>query len=251
MKVRFNQPNKGSVIYLLPSLFTLSAMCCGFFAIFQSLNNNFIESTYLIFLAMVLDSLDGRIARLTHTSSPFGAQLDSLSDMVNFGIAPAIIMYVWGLQLLGKFGAIIVFVYAACAAMRLARFNTMIAIVDNKYFCGLPSTAAAPVIVGYVYLCDAYEFDSRIFIILAAIITIFIALSMVSNIKFYSFKELTFNHKAKFKKLLISFIAFALLIMYPEEFIYSFFVLYVIISYLLFLFSLIRNKKPTFKKEIK
>ena len=134
MKVRFARPTKGSPIYLLPSLFTLGAMCCGFFAIFQSLVGHFIICAYLIFFAMVLDSLDGRVARLTHTSSPFGAELDSLSDMVNFGIAPAIIIYIWGLNQLGKIGAIAVFIYAACVALRLARFNTIIGIVDKANF---------------------------------------------------------------------------------------------------------------------
>lgn len=249
MKVRFTQPLKGSPIYLLPSLLTLGAMCCGFFAIFQSLVGHFIMCAYLIFLAMVLDSLDGRIARLTKTSSPFGAELDSLSDMVNFGIAPAIILYSWGLHTLGKVGAIVVFVYAACAALRLARFNTMISIVDKRYFYGLPSTAAAPVVVGYVWMCHVYGLHGRAYVILGLLITLFIALSMVSSVKFYSFKEFTFHHKARFRALLIFLITLALLIIYPEEFVYGFFVLYVIISYIMFIFRIGYPKNTTHTKE--
>jgi CDP-diacylglycerol--serine O-phosphatidyltransferase len=248
MKVRFTQPIKGSPIYLLPSLFTLGAMCCGFFAIFQGLVGHFITCAYLIFSAMVLDSLDGRVARLTHTSSPFGAELDSLSDMVNFGIAPAIIIYSWGLNTLGKIGAIVVFIYAACAALRLARFNTMISIVDKRYFCGLPSTAAAPVIVGYVWMCHEYALQGRAYIILGLCITLFTAISMVGNVKFYSFKEFTFHHKARFRGLLIVLVTLALLIIYPEEFVYGFFVLYLIISYIMFIFRIGYSKNTKIPK---
>ncbi len=143
MKKIFPHPQKGSPIFLLPSLITISAMCAGFFAIFASAKGHFAQAYYLILLAMLLDSLDGRVARLTHTSSPFGAQMDSLADMVSFGIAPALIIYNWHLYSLGRIGSIIVFIYAACAALRLARFNIMLSSLDNRYFMGLPSTASA------------------------------------------------------------------------------------------------------------
>lgn len=242
MKRVFNQyPAKGSPIFLLPSLITIGAMCAGFFAIFASANGHFIRASYLIFLAMVLDSLDGRVARLTHTSSPFGAQMDSLSDMVNFGIAPAMIIYNWNLHSLGRIGGIVVFIYAACAALRLARFNTMIGILDKRYFIGLPSTASAPVVVGYVWLCSQYEFNNKFNIILGVIVTLFAAFSMVSNVKFYSFKELHFHHRARFRVLLLSLLFFILLVIYPELVIYLSFVSYAIISYIIYFIRRIKH----------
>ncbi|TXH59542.1 MAG: CDP-diacylglycerol--serine O-phosphatidyltransferase, partial [Bacteroidia bacterium] len=230
MKAIFNHRTKGSAIYLIPSLLTLGAMCCGFFAIIVSYQGKFIECTYLIFFAMVFDSLDGRVARLTHTSSPFGAELDSLSDMVNFGIAPAIIIYNWNLHNLDRIGGIVVFAYAACVALRLARFNTMISIVDKRFFLGLPCTAAAPVIVGYVWMCVVYHLNSSFFIIFGLILTLFIGFSMVSLVKFYSFKEIHFSRKTRFRALLIFLVILALLIIWPEFVVFGFFVFYVIIS---------------------
>ena len=231
-----NQPQKGSVIFLLPSLITLSAMCSGFFAVFAAIDSNYIKSSYLIFLAIILDSLDGRVARITHTASPFGAQLDSMSDMVNFGFAPAMIIYYWNLHILGKIGGIVVFIYAAAAALRLARFNTMLSVVDKKYFIGLPSTSAAPLVVGYVWLCSYFELNDRIFIIIGLFITIITALSMVSNIKFYSFKEFNFHHRAKFRALLIFLLILALLVIFPELVIYLFFVIYAISCYIYYFY---------------
>lgn len=239
----FNQPNRMSPIYLLPSLFTLGAMCSGFFAIFESLLHHFDHCAQLIFLAMIFDSLDGRVARLTHTSSPFGAELDSLSDMVSFGIAPAIIIYNWNLHNLGKLGGIVVFVYAACCSLRLARFNTMLNLVDKRYFQGLPSTAAAPFVVGYVWICNRYDLDSNLFIILGLFITVFAAFSMVNNIKFYSFKEFNFHHRAKFRVLLIFFLLLVFLVLIPEFTIYGFFVLYALSGYFMFFVRRIFKKK--------
>ena len=232
MKYVFNNhPQKGSVIFLVPSIITLGAMCAGFFAVFSAIELNYIKASYLIFLAMILDSLDGRVARMTHTSSPFGAQLDSLSDMVNFGFAPAMIIYYWQLHTLGRFGSIVVFMYASCAALRLARFNTMLNIVDKKYFIGLPSTSAAPIVVGYVWLCSYFDLHTKPFIIIASLVTLFAGISMVSNVKFYSFKEFNFHHKAKFRALLLFLLLLALLVIFPELVIYLFFVIYAVVSY--------------------
>ncbi len=222
-----------SVIYLLPNMLTLSAMFCGFYAIIQSINSQFIAAGIAIFFAMIFDSLDGRVARLTHTSSPFGAELDSLSDMVSFGIAPAVIAFNWHLQSLGKIGWLIAFIYCACAGLRLARFNTLIGIVDKKYFVGLPSPAAAALVVGYIYICHSYHLTTGFFTILGAVIILFAAFSMVNNVKFYSFKEFNYHHKAKFRALLIFLLAAAFLISYPDWVIFGFFALYPIISYIL------------------
>jgi CDP-diacylglycerol--serine O-phosphatidyltransferase len=219
-------------------------MCAGFFAVFAAIESNYIKSSYLIFLAMILDSLDGRVARMTHTSSSFGAQLDSLSDMINFGFAPAMIIYYWQLHTLGKIGSITVFMYASCAALRLARFNTMLNVVDKKYFIGLPSTSAAPIVVGYVWLCSYFDFNAKPFIIFGVFVTIFAGISMVSNVKFYSFKEFHFHHKAKFKALLIFLLLLALLVIFPELVIYLFFVIYAVISYLYYFYRKYLIKVP-------
>src|SRR5258706_16390909 len=146
-------------IYLLPNLFTTAALFFGFFAIVQAMNNRFETSAIAVFVAMVLDGLDGRVARLTHTQSEFGAQYDSLSDMVSFGAAPALIMYEWALKDLGKLGWIAAFVYCAGAALRLARFNTNIDVVDKRYFQGIPSPAAAALLAGLVWVFDDLGID--------------------------------------------------------------------------------------------
>jgi len=242
MKKIFPQPQKGSAIFLVPSLITLSAMCAGFFAIFASSKGHFAQAYYLILLAMLLDSLDGRVARLTHTSSPFGAQLDSLADMVSFGIAPALILYNWHLYALGRIGGIVVFIYAACAALRLARFNIMLGGGDKRYFIGLPSTAAAPVVVGYVWLCYYFDLDSRFYVILGALVSLFSAFSMVSNVKFYSFKEFHFYHKARFRVLLVFLAFLALLVIFPALMVYLTFVVYAITGYLALLLRRVLKK---------
>src|SRR5450755_982291 len=145
-------------IYLLPNLLTTAALFAGFYAIVQAMNQRFEQAAVAIFVAMVLDGLDGRVARLTHTQSAFGAEYDSLSDMVCFGAAPALIMYEWALKDLGRFGWISAFVYCAGAALRLARFNTNIGAVDKRFFQGLPSPAAAALVAGFLWLMDDLRF---------------------------------------------------------------------------------------------
>lgn len=234
---------KGSPIYLLPSMFTLTAIFCGFYAIVQSINGNFINAGIAILFSMVFDSLDGRVARLTRTSSPFGAQLDSLADMVSFGVAPALIMFSWQANTLGKFGWVASFVYCACAAIRLARFNVMIDVVDKRYFQGLPSPTAAILIVGYIYICQEYALSSPLFILLGAIITLASGLSMVSNIKFYSFKEFHFHQKAPFRSLVIFIFILAAIAYCPELTIYGFFIGYFFFGFATSLTSYFKDKK--------
>jgi CDP-diacylglycerol---serine O-phosphatidyltransferase len=181
-------------IYLLPNLFTTAALFFGFYAIVQAMNNRFEVSAIAIFVAMVLDGLDGRIARMTHTTSDFGAQYDSLSDMVSFGAAPALVMYEWALKDLGKLGWIAAFVYCAGAALRLARFNTNIDVVDKRYFQGLPSPMAAAMLAGLVWVFDDLGIDRELWLsIIAWVFTMYAGITMVSNVPFYSFKE--FNLK--------------------------------------------------------
>jgi len=144
-------------IYLLPNLFTTAALFAGFYAIVQAMNGNFEQSAVAIFIAMVMDGLDGRVARLTHTESAFGAEYDSLSDMVSFGVAPALIVYVWALKDMGKLGWIAAFVYCAGAALRLARFNTQHEVAEKNFFQGLPSPAAAALLAGLVWVMNEYH----------------------------------------------------------------------------------------------
>ena len=151
-KTLFNPELRRRGIYLLPNLFTTAALFAGFFAIVQAMNGKFEHAAVAIFIAMVFDGLDGRVARLTHTQSAFGAEYDSLSDMVSFGAAPALVIYVWALKDMGKLGWIAAFVYCAGAALRLARFNTNIEVVDKRYFQGLPSPAAAALVAGLVWV---------------------------------------------------------------------------------------------------
>lgn len=238
------QRAKGSPIYLLPSMLTLSSMFCGFYAMVQSIDKDFYHSGLAILFSMILDSLDGRVARLTRTSSPFGAELDSLADMVAFGAAPAMIAFNWGLHNLGRIGWLVAFIYCSCGALRLARFNVMLNITDKKFFQGMPIPTAAALVVGYVYLCTEYHADSTVMIIIGLIITIVAGLSMVSNVKFYSFKEFHYYQKAPFRVLLVFLAGLILLFYYPEEVMYSSCVLYAGISYACWILRIgYRNKK--------
>ena len=191
-------------IYWLPNLFTMAALFAGFFSIVQAMGGRFEQSALAIFVAMVLDGLDGRVARFTHTQSAFGAELDSLCDMVSFGVAPALVIYVWALQdfstaknipLLGlwittKLGWIAAFIFCACAALRLARFNTQLEVADKRFFQGLPSPAAACVVAGMVWVMSEYQIRGAEIKGLAWLLTIFAGLSMVTNLKYYSGKDI-------------------------------------------------------------
>ncbi|NCV88124.1 MAG: CDP-diacylglycerol--serine O-phosphatidyltransferase, partial [Oxalobacteraceae bacterium] len=185
-------------IYLLPNAFTTAALFCGFYAIVMAMNGQFYNAAVAIFAAMVLDATDGRVARLTNTQSEFGAQYDSLSDMVSFGAAPALIVYEWALRGMGKLGWLAAFVYCAGAALRLARFNTNIAVVDKRFFQGLPSPAAAALVAGFIWLMDDLRIGGADFSWLAWIITVYAGLTMVTNAPFYSFKDVNFKKSVPF-----------------------------------------------------
>lgn len=188
------RPRKG--IYILPNLFTLAALFGGFYGIVMAMNGQFEQAAVGIFCAMVLDSLDGRVARMTNTQSSFGEQMDSLSDMVSFGAAPALIAYEWALKDLGKYGWIAAFVYCSGAALRLARFNTNIAVVDKRFFQGLPSPAAAALVMGLIWVVTdmgetAFSLPGMVWLTFA--MTLYAGLTMVTNIPFYSFKDVNFR----------------------------------------------------------
>jgi CDP-diacylglycerol---serine O-phosphatidyltransferase len=189
-------------IYVLPNLFTLAALFGGFYAVVMAMGGRFEQAAIGIFCAMVLDSLDGRVARMTNTTSAFGEQMDSLSDMVSFGAAPALIMYEWALKGLGKAGWIAAFVYCSGAALRLARFNTNIGVVDKRYFQGLPSPAAAALVIGFIWVMDDAGFKDawRSFWLTwgAFALTLYAGLTMVTNVPFYSFKDVNLKRTVPF-----------------------------------------------------
>lgn len=219
-------------IYLLPNSFTLAALFSGFYAIVQAMNHHFEYAAVAVFIAMILDGLDGRVARLTHSQSAFGAEFDSLSDMVSFGVAPALVAYEWQLRGLGKLGWMIAFIYCASAALRLARFNTMIGVVDKRWFIGLPSPAAAALVAGLVWICLSYGDDTLPHLDWLTLgFTAFAGLSMVSNVRFWSFKEIHLRRKVPFFALMLLVLVFLLLVASPPLVLFGFFVCYGLSGY--------------------
>lgn len=241
-------------IYLLPNLFTTASLFAGFYAIVQAMNGHFEHSAVAIFIAMVMDGLDGRVARLTHTQSAFGAEYDSLSDMVSFGVAPALVLYVWALQPMGKLGWIAAFIYCASAALRLARFNTKLNESDKRYFQGLPSPAAAALLAGLVWVSFDNDISgSEVFFgvikmkWLAWTITLFAGLSMVSDLRYYSGKDINLRNSVPFVVILLIVLAFVLISYSPPEVLFFVSMLYGLSGYLLWLKSKMAkspDKKP-------
>lgn len=230
-------------IYLLPNLFTTAALFAGFYAIVQAMNGRFERSAIAIFVAMVFDGLDGRIARLTHTQSAFGAEYDSLSDMVSFGVAPALVVYEWALKGLGKLGWVAAFIYCAAAALRLARFNTQ-EVADKRYFQGLPSPAAAALIAGLVWLMLDFEVQGRDIRLLAWTVTVFAGLTMISNIPFYSFKDLNFRKSVPFIALFFFLLVFVLLTSAPAKVLFTIFLIYSFSGYVLWFWRRRKSEEP-------
>ena len=236
-------PVRSRGIYLLPNLFTTAALFCGFYAIVMAMNDRFEHAAWAIFVAMILDGLDGRIARLTNTQSEFGAQYDSLSDMVSFGAAPALVIYEWSLRGLGKAGWIAAFIYCAGAALRLARFNTNIEVVDKRFFQGLPSPAAAAMVAGFVLLMTDLAVNGRDQLPWVSLaIAIFAGLSMVSNIPFYSFKDVNFRKSVPFIVVFLIALALALVSIDPPKVLMPIFVLYGLSGYAVFAWRLAKGK---------
>ncbi len=230
-------------IYILPNLFTTAALFAGFYAVVQAMNGRFEHSAVAIFIAMVLDALDGRVARLTHTQSAFGAEYDSLSDMVSFGVAPALVMYEWALQTLGKLGWLAAFVYCAGAALRLARFNTNIEVVDKRYFQGLPSPAAAALIAGLVWVMHDYEVRGPEIAWLAWLITVFAGLTMVSNFRFYSGKDVNLRRSVPFAVLLMVVLAIVLISTDPPTVLFVLFLGYGLSGYVMWAVRRLRQRR--------
>lgn len=213
-------------IYLLPNLLTTAGLFSGFYAIVSSMNGHFEAAAVAIFIAMVFDGLDGRVARMTNTQSEFGAEYDSMADMVSFGMAPALVAYNWGLADLGKIGWLAAFVYVAGAALRLARFNTQLAVADKRFFQGLASPAAAALVAGLVWVGVEYNVDGNDVGIVVALITGIAGLLMVSNFKYNSFKEVDWHGKVPFVALLLVMLVFVVVATEPALVLFIVFVLY-------------------------
>ena len=205
-------------IFLLPNLLTLSALFAGFYAVIAGMTGNFSEAGWAILIAAICDGLDGRIARLTNTQSAFGAEFDSLSDMVSFGMAPALIMFSWALAPLGSLGWAASFIYMSCAALRLARFNVQLGTVDKRFFVGLASPLAAGLVTFTVWVCFKYEVEVTPFIgVLAALLTVFAGLLMISNYKYYSFKELQFKGTVPYVVFILVVVLLVVIAQRPRE----------------------------------
>ena len=218
-------------VYLLPNLFTTLALFAGFFAIVQSMNRHFEQAAVAVFVAMVLDGLDGRVARLTRTQSAFGAEYDSLADMVSFGAAPALLMYEWALRGLGRIGWIAAFVYCVGAALRLARFNTQLAVADKRWFTGLPSPAAAALVAGMIWVFNAHDIRGEDVSWLGAAVTVYAGITMVTNVKFYSGKDINLRRQMPFWVTIVIVVTLLLISIKPSHVLWGVAVLYGVSGY--------------------
>lgn len=216
---------RGRGVYLLPNLFTTASLFSGFYAIVAAMNGHFENAAIAIFISMILDGLDGRVARLTNTQSAFGAEYDSLADMVAFGVAPALVAFSWALSDLGKFGWVAAFIYVAGAALRLARFNTQIGSTDKRFFVGLPSPTAAALVGGVVWSMHDVQVTTTISW-LTLVVVAAAGMLMVSNILFYSFKELDLKNRVPFFVVLIVVLVFAVVATAPAQVLLAVFLVY-------------------------
>lgn len=226
MKPNTEERYRGRGIYLLPNLFTTAGLFAGFYAIVAAMEGLFDIAAIAIFVAMIMDSLDGRVARLTNTQSAFGAELDSLSDMVSFGIAPALVIYSWSLKSLGKLGWLAAFIFAAATALRLARFNTQLGTADKRYFQGLPSPAGAGIIAGIVWLSVETAIPGASITLLIATLTVLTALVMVSNIRYHSFKQVDLKGRVPFVTILLVVLTFVGISLDPPKVLFLIFFSY-------------------------
>ena len=224
-----NRTKKG--VYLLPNLFTTAGLFLGFYAIVAAMQGKFETASIAIFIAMIADGLDGRVARLTNTESAFGAQYDSLSDMITFGLAPALLVFTWSLSTLGKIGWLCAFLYVAGTALRLARFNSQLENDDKHYFTGLACPAAAGLLVGFIWYMDEMSFDvGSLLVHASAAITVALGALQVSNLKYYSFKVFDFKSHVPFTVLIAVVVLVAAIAMDPAAVLFYGFALYVVLG---------------------
>ena len=215
-------------IYLLPNLFTTAGLFAGFFAIISAVEAHFANAAIAIFIAMIMDGLDGRVARMTHTESDFGAEYDSMADMVSFGLAPALLIHQWALTSFGKIGWLAAFVFTAGAALRLARFNTQVGIADKRYFQGLASPAAAALIAGLVWLGVDLGWEGADKKVIAALVSFSAGVLMVSNVRYHSFKQFDLRGKVPFIVLVAVMLVFAVIYLHPPVVLFSIFFVYAV-----------------------
>lgn len=239
-------------IYLLPNMVTTAGLFAGFYSIVAAMNGRFEAAAIAIFIAMVMDGLDGRVARLTNTQSDFGVQYDSLSDMVCFGLAPALVMYEWSLRYMvsvgwAKLGWLAAFIYAASAALRLARFNAQVATAEKAYFRGLPSPSAAGVLAGMIWAATDLGLEGKTLVYLAFVLTISMGLLMVSNIRYYSFKEFGFRNRVSFVAILLVVLVYAFASIDPPKVLFLGFLVYSIFGIIYTLVG-IRNRRKARKR---
>ncbi len=213
-------------IYLLPNILTTGGLFAGFLGIVNSMQGHYGWAAIAVFVAMIMDGFDGRIARLTNTESDFGAEYDSLADVVSFGVAPALIVYNWALSESGKFGWISAFIFVAAGALRLARFNTQIGIQDKRYFQGLAIPSGAAIICGMVWCGETYGISGSEYSIAVGIVTIVTALLMVSNFRYHSFKQVAWREKVPFVAILVIVLIFVMIAMEPPLVLFTGFSLY-------------------------
>jgi CDP-diacylglycerol--serine O-phosphatidyltransferase len=241
-------------IYLLPNLMTTTALFSGFYAVIAGMNGQFELGAIAIFIAMVFDGLDGRIARMTNSCSAFGAEYDSLADMISFGLAPSLLIYQWALHDFGKLGWIIAFIYTVAAALRLARFNTQVDTADKKYFQGLPSPVAAALLASFVWMVETNSINTGLEPFLALLFTLVVGLMMVSNIRFESFKEFSLKNKVPFVTLLIIVLVLSVIALKPAMILFIIILSYIFYGLVMTLVLLqkkrtVRKKKSNLKNE--
>lgn len=245
---KISETAKKKGIYLLPNLFTTGALFAGYYSIIASINGKFELAAISVFIAALLDGLDGRVARLTNTQSAFGEQYDSLSDLVSFGLAPSLLMYTWSLKslavihpVMGKIGWLVAFIYAVSGALRLARFNVQIGTVDKAYFQGLASPAAAAVVCSFVWVAVDHEFTGESLRFVSLAVTLCAGLLMVSRFRYYSFKTLPFKESVPFVWILVLVLIFVLLALAPAKVLFVVFGLYALSGPIMTLYGLRKN----------
>ncbi len=232
-------------IYLLPNAFTTANLFAGFYAVVQAMNGQFEVAAMAIFAAMVFDGMDGRVARMTHTQSAFGEQYDSLADMTSFGVAPALVMYEWMLRGLGRWGWLAAFVYVVGAALRLARFNITIGVIDKRFFQGLPSPSAAALVAGFIWLAVDNKFGmvGGALAWTAFVVTVYSGIAMVTSLPFYSGKSFSPGHSVPFWGILVGVAVFVFVSSDPPVVLFGLFVVYGVSGWFIWLWRWQRARK--------
>ncbi len=239
------RPSRG--IYLLPNLFTTSALFAGFYSIVLAYNGAYQSAGIAIIVAMVLDGFDGRVARMTNTTTAFGAEYDSMADMISFGMAPAFLVYSWSLsslteQYYGQLGWVLAFVYTACCGLRLARFNVAVGTADKRFFQGLACPSAAAVLASFVWVMTGIEVSGPEVVVLVGVMTICTGVAMVSTFTYYSFKDLGTNRKVPFAMLLGLLMLFVVTAVDPGKMILIASSLYALSGPVYYLFRVYRKR---------